>query len=82
MTANLRQEFCYRLENRFLAILPGNHREDMAYVFRTIGIFSIDGLSAHAPVSSLRQQVPWQLSYENVFLLGSLSFYGLRSALL
>lgn len=50
MTKNLRRKFCYRLENRFLAIIPGNHREDMAYVFRTIGVFSIDGLSAHAPV--------------------------------
>ena len=82
MTINLQEKVCYRLENQFLAIIPENHREDLAYVFRTIGYFAIDGLFAHAPVSSLRQQVPWQLSYENVFLLGSLSFYGLRSALL
>jgi len=47
--------FCYRLENRFLAIIPENHREEMAYVFRKINFFTINGLLANAPVSSLRK---------------------------
>jgi hypothetical protein len=55
MIINLQQEVCYRLENPFLAIIPENHWEDMAYVFRTIDFFTADGLSAHAPVPALCQ---------------------------
>lgn len=44
MTINLRHKFCYRLENQFLEIIPGNHREDIAYVLRKLGFFTIDGL--------------------------------------
>jgi hypothetical protein len=48
------KKFCYRLENPFLAIIPGNHREEMAYVSRKTRFFPIDGFSAHASVSPLR----------------------------
>ena len=49
-----RQKGCYRLENQFWAIIPENNREDVAYVFRTISVFSAHGFLAHASVSPVR----------------------------
>ena len=46
---------CYRLEIRFRAIIRENFREDMAYVFGTIGFFAVDGLFTHAPVPPMCQ---------------------------
>jgi hypothetical protein len=49
-----RQKNCYRLQNLFWAIIPENHREDMAYVFWTISVFTVNGLPAHASVPPMR----------------------------
>ena len=62
------QKMRYRLENPFLAIISGNDPEGMAYVYRTTGIFPIDGLSPHAAVSPVRNSVQWRPLHE-IFLV-------------
>lgn len=54
---DLRKKSCYRLESQFLAIIPGKHREEMAYVFWTACVFSTNGLLADASVPPMRKEV-------------------------
>jgi hypothetical protein len=82
MTWISRQKLRYRLENRFLAIIPGNHPEEMAYVYRTTGILAIDGLSAYAAVSPVRKSVSWRSLHEIFLMPRSVSLYVLRPAFL
>jgi len=57
LTVNIMTKSCYRPENQFWAIIPEIFLGDMAYVFRKTGIFSVDGLSTHASISSVRKKV-------------------------
>ena len=82
MTRISQQRIRYRLESLFLGIILRNHPEEMAYVYRTIGIFAIDGLSPHAALSPMRKSVPWQSLHEIFLMSRSVSLYVFRPALL